>query len=107
MFTLACIVAFLLPQQTPDSKHELRKICLERIRTLRDSCDFERAEAVATLAKKLFPNDTKITAALRNIQSARNPLVDLVPEQLDQFEVIQIESGATFEVHLIPKKTTR
>ena len=109
MFTLACFVAFLLPQQTPDSKGELRNFCLERIRTLCDSRNFERAEGVATLAKKLFPNDTKITAALQKIQRARNPLANLELEQLDldQFEVVQIQIGATLEVHLIPKKTSR
>ncbi len=107
MFALACFVVFLLPQQTPDGKNELRKFCLERIRTLCDSRDFERAEAVASLAQKLFPNDTKITVALQKIQSARNPLAGLELEQLDQFEVIQIQNGATFEVHLIPKKTSR
>lgn len=100
MFALACFVAFLLPQQIPDGNYELRKICLDRIRTLRESRDFERAEVVARLSKKLFPNDTKISAVLQKIQSEREFWRDLSPKPGVQYEIVQMESGATVEILL-------
>ncbi|MFO0943449.1 MAG: hypothetical protein U0930_22165 [Pirellulales bacterium] len=107
MITFACIVAFLLPQQIPESNNELRKICLERIRTLHEVRDFERAEVVAILAQKLFPNDIRITTLLERIQNARNPFRRFEPKELAKFDIIQIEAGGMVEMQLIPKKTSR
>lgn len=83
---LLCLICTLYPQQTHLGDEELRNICYDRIVVLEDANEFERAAAIARMAKKKFARDPRfvvkhrelLVKSLRSIPQLTN---DLQPSQ--------------------------